>query len=139
MKNLMKAAWKGIRISAALFVLTCLIRGLSAGEESFASGVGMARMCAATFAIGLGFGVPTLIYRTGLPTALKVLIHMGVGVVVMLAASLAVGWIDFSRGWLPCLLVAVVQIAVAFLVWLLSWIRSRKDAKEMNERVAAKE
>ncbi len=138
MKNLMKAAWNGIRISAALFVLTCLIRGLSAGEESFASGVGMARMCAATLGIGLGFGVPTLIYRTGLPMALKVLIHMGVGVAVMLAASLAVGWIDFSRGWLPCLLAAVLQIAIAFLVWLLSWIRSRKDAKEMNERVAAK-
>ena len=80
-----------------------------------------------------------MIYETELPTALIVLIRMGTGIVVMLAASLAVGWIDFSRGWLPCLLVALVQIAVAFLIWLLSCVRLRKDAKEMNERVAEKQ
>lgn len=134
----MKAAWSGIRLAAVVFILTSLFRALPAGEESFASGIGMARMCLATLVIGVGFGVPSLIYATELPTGLKVLIHMGIGVVVMLAASLAVGWIDFSRGWLPCLLVALVQIAVAFLIWLLSCVRLRKDAKEMNERVAEK-
>ena len=135
----MKAAWSGIRLAAVVFILTSLFRALPAGEESFASGIGMARMCLATLVIGVGFGVPSLIYATELPTGLKVLIHMGIGVVVMLAASLAVGWIDFSRGWLPCLLVALVQIAVAFLIWLLSCVRLRKDAKEMNERVAEKQ
>lgn len=139
MKNVMKAAWSGIRLAAVVFILTSLLRALPAGEESFASGIGMARMCLATLVIGVGFGVPSLIYATELPTGLKVLIHMGIGVVVMLAASLAVGWIDFSRGWLPCLLVALVQIAVAFLIWLLSCVRLRKDAKEMNERVAEKQ
>lgn len=139
MKNVMKAAWSGIRLAAVVFILTSLFRALPAGEESFASGIGMARMCLATLVIGVGFGVPSLIYATELPTGLKVLIHMGIGVVVMLAASLAVGWIDFSRGWLPCLLVALVQIAVAFLIWLLSCVRLRKDAKEMNERVAEKQ
>ena len=139
MKNVMKAAWSGIRLAAVVFILTSLFRALPAGEESFASGIGMARMCLATLVIGVGFGVPSLIYATELPTGLKVLIHMGIGVVVMLAASLAVGWIDFSRGWLPCLLVALVQIAAAFLIWLLSCVRLRKDAKEMNERVAEKE
>ena len=139
MRNVMKAAWRGIRLAAAVFVLTSLFRGLSAGEEQFASGLGMARMCIATLVIGVGFGVPSLIYETGLPTGLKVLIHMGAGIVVMLATSLAVGWIDFSRGWLPCLLVALVQIALAFLLWLLSSVRMRKDAKEMNERIAEKQ
>lgn len=139
MKNVMKAAWSGIRLAAVVFILTSLFRALPAGEESFASGIGMARMCLATLVIGVGFGVPSLIYSTELPTGLKVLIHMGIGVVVMLAASLAVGWIDFSRGWLPCLLVALVQIAVAFLIWFLSCVRLRKDAKEMNERVAEKQ
>ena len=139
MKNVMKAAWSGIRLAAVVFILTSLFRALPAGEESFASGIGMARMCLATLVIGVGFGVPSLIYATELPTGLKVLIHMGIGVAVMLAASLAVGWIDFSRGWLPCLLVALVQIAVAFLIWLLSCVRLRKDAKEMNERVAEKQ
>lgn len=138
MKNLLKAAWRGIRISTALFVLSSLLRGLNMGEESFASGIHMARMCMATLVIGVGFGVPAVVYETGLPTGLKVLIHMGTGIIVMLASSLAVGVIDFSRGWLPCLLVALVQIALAFLLWLLTSLRLRKDAKAMNERVAAK-
>lgn len=79
-----------------------------------------------------------MIYETELPTALIVLIRMGTGIVVMLAVSLVVGWIDFSRGWLPCLLVVLVQIALAFLFWLLSFIRARRDVKKMNERIAEK-
>lgn len=136
MKNIMKAAWRGISLSAVVFVLSCLILGLNGGELKFASGIGMARMCIAVLVIGAGFGIPSRIYETELPTGLKVLIHMGVGIVVMLAASVWAGWIDLSRGWLACLLAAAVQIALAFLLWALSCVRVRRDAKQMNERIA---
>ena len=99
MKKVLNAAWRGIRISAVVFLISCMIQGFSGGAEKFTTGAHMAYMCIAAIVIGIGFGVPSLIYETDLPTSLKVLIHMGVGTVVMLAASLAVGWIDFSRGW----------------------------------------
>ena len=135
----MKAAWRGISLSAVVFVLSCLILGLIGGELKFASGIGMARICAAVLVIGLGFGIPSMIYGTELPTGLKVLIHMGTGTIIMLAASIWVGWIDFSRGWLPCLLIAAFQIAVAFILWLLTCVQTKKDAKEMNEVIEKKD
>lgn len=139
MKKLLNAAWSGIALSAAVFVVSCMLIGFRYGEAQFASGIGMARMCVAVLVIGLGFGVPSLIYETELPTGLKVLIHMGTGVIVMLATSLAIGWIDFSRGWKACLLYAALQIAVAFILWLLTCVRIKKDAKQMNERIEEKE
>lgn len=139
MKKLLNAAWSGIVLSAVVFVAACMLIGLRYGEDRFADGIGMARMCAAVLAIGLGFGVPSMIYDTELPTGLKVLIHMGTGTIVMLAVSIWVGWIDFSRGWLPCLLIAAVQIAFAFILWLLTCVRIKKDAKQMNERIDNKD
>ena len=139
MKKVLNAAWKGIALSAAVFIVSCMLIGFSRGDAKFADGIGMARMCIAVIVIGVGFGVPSLIYGTELPTGLKVLIHMGTGVIVMLAASIAVGWIDFSRGWLPCLLIAAVQIAAAFILWFVSCVRIKKDAKTMNERIADKD
>lgn len=138
MKKLLNAAWSGIALSAAVFVVTSMLIGFALGEAQFASGSSMARMCVAALVIGLGFGVPSLIYETELPTGLKVLIHMGTGVIVMLATSLVIGWIDFSRGWLPCLLIAGIQIAVAFILWLLTCVRIKKDAEDMNKRIEDK-
>ena len=138
MKKILNAAWKGISVSAVLFVVSCMVKGFSGGEEKFASGFGMAYLCLAAIAIGIGFGVPSLIYGTELPTGLKVLIHMGTGILVMLAVSAAVGIIDFSRGWKICLVTAGVQISIAFAIWALSCVRIRRLAKAMNERISEK-
>lgn len=138
MKKLLSAAWSGIVLAAVVFVVACMLIGFRNGEAQFADGIGMGRMCAAVIVIGLGFGIPSMVYDTGLPTGLKVLIHMGTGTIIMLAVSIWVGWIDFSRGWLPCLLIAAVQIAVAFILWLLTCVKTKKDAKEMNERIEQK-
>lgn len=139
MKNVLKAAFRGIQYSAVVFVLVCMIRGFLGGAEKFASGIGMAYTCIAVIVIGIGFGIPTLIYGTELSVGLKVLIHMGTGIVVMLITSVAVGWIDLSAGWLPCLIAAAVQIGLAFAVWTISCVRIRKDARQMNERIAQKQ
>ena len=139
MKKVLNAAWSGIVLSAVVFVAACMLIGFNHPEDQFADGLGMAYMCIAVLVIGAGFGIPSLIYETELPTGLKVLIHMGTGTIIMLATSIVIGWIDFSRGWLPCLLIAGMQIAVAFILWLLTCVRIRKDAKQMNEAVEKKE
>ena len=139
MKKVFNAAWSGVALSAVVFIIACMFIGFRYGYDKFANGYGMARMCIAVLVIGLGFGIPSLIYETELPTGLKVLIHMGTGTIVMLATSIVIGWIDFSRGWLPCLLIAGIQIAVAFILWLLTCVRTSKDAKQMNDAIENKE
>ncbi|MBO4306537.1 MAG: DUF3021 domain-containing protein [Clostridia bacterium] len=139
MKKIVNAAMRGIYLSALVFLLACMNKGFSAPEAQMFTGKSMAYSCIAVLVTGAGFGLPSLIYRTKLPTALKVLIHMGTGVIVMLAVSIAVGWIDLARGWLPCLIAALTQTALAFLIWVLTCVRIRRDAKQMNERIAEKQ
>ena len=139
MKTIFGAAWGGIRVACIVFVFLCMILGFMGGKEVFASGTQMALSCIAILVIGAGFGIASLIYLTELPTGLKVLIHMGTGIIIMLAVSIAVGWIDFKNGWKPCLMFALMQIAAAFIAWAVDWAQARRAAKRMNERIAEKE
>ena len=139
MKKIVRSAWEGIRIAAVIYMLFCIILGLRSGGEVFANGTGIALSCIAAFMIGAIFGIASLIYGTELPVWLKVLIHMGVGIIAMLAISVAVGWIDFSRGWIACLLFAALQIAAAFIAWTFDCLSIKNLAKKMNERVAEKQ
>ena len=139
MKKVIKAAGEGIRTAAIVFMVFCIILGLRRGGEVFANGTGIALSCIAAFVIGAIFGIASLIYGTELPTWLKVLIHMGVGITAMLAISIAVGWIDFSRGWKSCLLFIALQIAAAFIAWAVDCLSIKNLARKMNERMAEKQ
>ena len=139
MKKAFKSAWSGICTAALMYLVLCFVLGLSAGEEKFASGYGMARSVAAVAIIGVGVGLPTLVYETELPTGLKVLIHMGIGCLVMTGASILAGWLRPEQGWKPFLAMLCAELACAFLVWGLGLLRSRKLAKQMNDRLREKE
>ena len=135
MKKALSAAWNGVSIAAFIFVLSSLILGLAAGGQTFASGQTMARTAAATILIGLGFGLPSLIYETDLSLALQTVIHMGTGCLVMTAAAL---WLRPEMGAGPFLAVLAGQIALAFLIWGGQLLRARSLARQVNRRIADK-
>ena len=123
------AAWGGIRTAALVYLALCFVFGLMAGEEKFSSGCGMARSVAAVAIIGVGFGLPSLVYETELPMALKVLIHMGIGCLVMTGASILAGWLRPEQGLKPFLAMLGVEIASAFLIWGWGLLRAKRLAK----------
>ena len=138
MKKALKSAWSGVCTAALMYLALCFVLGLSAGEEKFASGYGMARGVAAVVLTGIGFGLPALVYETELPMALKVLIHMGIGCMVMTGASILAGWLRPERGLIPFLVTLGVQIALAFLIWAYSFHRAKRLARAVNEQLRAK-
>ena len=139
MKKACKAAWGGIRTAALVYLAYCFVMGLSAGAEKFASGFGMARSVAAVAVIGVGFGLPSLIYETELPMALKVLIHMGIGCLVLTGASILAGWLRPELGLKPFLVMLGAELVCAFLVWGWGLLRARRLAKQLNDRLREKE
>ena len=139
MKKALKSAWRGVCTTALMFLALCFVFGLIGGEEQFASGYGMARSVAAVVLIGIGFGLPALVYETELPMALKVLIHMGIGCTVMTGASLLAGWLRPEQGLKPFLATLGVQLACAFLIWGWNLLRAYKLAKQMNDRMQEKQ
>ena len=139
MKKALKSAWSGVCTAALMYLALCFVFGLMAGEEKFSSGYGMARSVAAVVLIGIGFGLPALVYETELPMALKVLIHMGIGCLVMTGASILAGWLRPEQGLKPFLAMLGVEIASAFLIWGFGLLRCRKLAKAMNDRLQEKQ
>ena len=86
--------------------------------------------------VGLGFGVPTIVYRKeNLPMPIRVLIHMGIGCVIYTIVAYAVGWIGGSATITQGIIIAVIQLAVAFLIWFLFMRYYRAEAKKMNDRI----
>ena len=138
MKKAMNSAWGGIRSAALVYLALCFVMGLSTGEERFASGYGMARGIAAVVLIGVGFGLPALVYETELPMGLKMLIHMGIGCTVMTGASILGGWLRPELGLKPFLAMLGVELASAFLLWAFCLLRARRLAREMNDRLREK-
>ena len=139
MKKALKSAWSGVCTAALMYLALCFVFGLIGGEEQFASGYGMARSVAAVVLIGIGFGLPALVYETELPMALKVLIHMGIGCTVMTGASILAGWLRPEQGLKPFLATLGVQLACAFLIWGWNLLRAYKLAKQMNDRMQEKQ
>lgn len=139
MKKVLSAAWGGIKIASTVFVISSFFVALFAEEGVFASTSGMLRYCLSTFAIGLGFGIPSLIYETELSMPVKVLVHMGIGCAVMIAAAIINGWARVENGGiLVSIAIIAGQIAIAFIIWFIQLQKSKKLAREMNKKLGMK-
>lgn len=138
MKKVLSAAWSGIKIACTVFIISSFFVALTAEEGTFASTSGMLRLCISTFAIGLGFGIPSLIYETELSMPVKVLVHMGIGCAVMIAAAIVNGWARVENGgiWVSLAIIAG-QVAIAFIIWFIQYRRAKKLAERINGKLDA--
>ena len=88
--------------------------------------------------IGLGFGVPTIVYRKDdLPVPVRAIIHMGIGCVVYTIVAYAVGWMGGSATFGQGIVIVAIQLAVAFLIWFLFRRHYRAEAEKMNDKIQA--
>ena len=92
-------------------------------------------MAVGSILVGLGFGVPTVVYhKENLPLPIRVIIHMGIGCAIYTAVAFAVGWFGGSATFVQGLIIAGIQLAVAFIIWFCFMRYYRKEAKEMNDK-----
>ena len=95
------------------------------------------KMAIATVVIGLGFGIPAVVYdNEKLSLFTQTIIHMGTGCIIMTVTAYLVGWIPMNHG--PLLMIAILleEIAVAFGIWFLFYLQQKKLVKQMNQRIS---
>lgn len=89
---------------------------------------------------GLGFSVPSLIYRNeNLSRGLQVLIHLGIGFVIYISVALYAGWIPTEFGLLPVAISIAVSVVFTLLIWLCFSFYYRKQAEKINEKIIEKQ
>ena len=135
-KDMAKSTVVSIGMSMTIFCLIGMVFDLIGGGRFSLDHYRFTKMVIGCMIIGLGFGLPTFIYRKdSLPMPVRVIIHMGTGCVIYTIVAYAVGWMGDSGSLLKGIVAAVVQIAVAFIIWYLFMRYYRREARQMNDRI----
>lgn len=138
MKDLLKSTCISIGMALTIFCLVGVVFDIGFGGNFNLDGYRFTRMVVGCVLVGLGFGVPTIVYRKDhLPMPVRVLIHMGIGCIIYTIVAYAVGWIGGSATILQGILIAAIQMAVAFVIWFLFMRHYRAEAKKMNDKIQA--
>jgi hypothetical protein len=137
-KDLVKSSVISIGMAMTIFCLVGVVFDVGYKGNFSLDDYRFTKMVAGCVLVGLGFGVPTIVYRKdNLPMPIRVIIHMGIGCVVYTIIAYAVGWIGGSATIGQGILIAAIQLAAAFLIWFLFMKHYRAEAKRMNDRIQA--
>ena len=137
-KDLAKSTLISIGMAMAIFCLAGIVFDIGYKGNFSLENYRFTKMVVGCVLVGLGFGVPTIVYRKeNLPMPIRVLIHMGTGCVIYTIVAYAVGWIGGSATVTQGIIIALIQLAVAFLIWFLFMRYYRAEAKKMNDRIQA--
>ena len=93
-------------------------------------------MALGSLGIGLGFGIPCLVYTNEkLSRSVQISVHMVTGCTVMLAIAFLVGWIPTDKGLFPSLLAILSMLLTAFIIAVFTYRRQKKLAKRINREL----
>lgn len=135
-RDMLRSAAIGIGLSMAIFCLAGLVFDIEYGGHFSLDNYRFTKMVIGCIIIGLGFGVPTVVYRNeNLPMPVRVIIHMGIGCAVYTPVAFAVGWMGGAASIWQGVLSAIIHLAVAFGIWFLFMRYYRREAEEMNEKI----
>ena len=125
-----------VAISSFLFLLSSLIADLNMGGAYSASGYSVTKMALGSLGIGLGFGIPCLVYTNEkLSRSVQISVHMVTGCTFMLAIAFLIGWIPTDKGRLPSLLAILSMLLTAFIIAVFTYRRQKKLAKRINREL----
>ena len=137
-KDLLKSTVISIGMALTIFCLVGVFFDIYYGGNFSLENYGYTKMALGSIIVGLGFGVPTIVYnKDSLPMPVKVILHMGIGCAVYTAVAFAVGWFGASTTVGQGIVIAAIQLLVAFVIWFCFMRYYRKEAKKMNEKIQA--
>lgn len=138
MKELLKSTAISIGMAMAIFCFAGIVFDIGYGGNFSLDNYQFTKMVIGSVLVGLGFGVPTIVYREdNLPMPIRVIIHMGIGCVVYTVVAYAVGWIGGAATIGQEIMIVAIQFGIAFIIWFLFMRYYRAEAKKMNDRIQA--
>ena len=136
MKDLLKSIVISIGMALAIFSFVGIIFDVTGGGVYTLENYRYTKMVIASVIVGLGFGVPTMVYKSDkLPMPVKVLVHMGIGCIIYTIVAFSVSWLGGAASVTQGILIACIQLAVAFIIWFCFMRYYRKEVDEMNQKI----
>ncbi len=136
MKDLLKSVVISIGMAMTIFCLVGIVFDIGYKGSFSLENYKFTKMVTGCVLIGLGFGVPTIVYRKeSIPMPIKVLIHMGTGCVIYTVVAYAVGWMGGVTNIWQGIIIGAIQLAVAFIIWFCFVRYYKAEARKMNEKI----
>ena len=137
-KDLIKSTVISIGMALTIFCLVGIVFDVGYGGNFSMENYRFTKMVVGSIFVGLGFGLPTIVYnRESLPMPIRVVIHMGIGCVIYTIVAYTVGWFGGSATVTQGILIASIQLLVAFIIWFCFMRYYRREAKKMNDKIQA--
>lgn len=134
-RNLLSAVMCSISISMSIFVIIGVIKDFYSGGSFALQHYAYSRMALGCLAVGLGFGIPSVVYdRDNLSLLTKTLIHMGVGCTVMIITSWLIGWIPHEQG-IGTVLIIACELLSSVAIWYFFYLHQKKLVREINQKI----
>lgn len=134
--DLVRSTVISICMSMLIFCFVGVVYDISDGGNFALINYGFTKMIVGCIIVGLGFGIPTIVYQNdSLPMPVKVIVHMGIGCAIYTAVAFAVGWIGGAGTIGKGILIACIQLVVAFVIWFIFFKHYKKEAELMNKRI----
>lgn len=136
MKYLIKNTITSIGIALTVFCVTGMVFDIAYDGNFSLDNYQFSKMVIGCIIVGLGFGLPTMIYhKDNLPMPFKIIIHMGTGCVIYTIVAYTVGWLGGTSSILHGIIATIFQIALAFIIWGGFMLHYRNDVRKMNEKI----
>ena len=85
---------------------------------------------------GFGFSLPSFIYeREDIPLPIQVLFQMGIGMAVLFAIAIYLGWMTITMGIGPILEWVVIAFIFGAIFWIGFYLYYSYEAKEINKKL----
>ena len=139
LKDMIKSALISIIMSITIFVIVGVIIDITNHGVFTLDNYMFSKMILACIFVGLGFGIPSIIYQfENIPLAIKTIIHLGIGLFIYFVSAINVGWIPTHAGKLACVITIIGVIAITLIIWSCFMIFNKNLAKKMNDAIQAK-
>lgn len=137
-KDLIRSTVISIGIAMVIFCIAGIVFDVKYAGNFSMENYQFTKMVIGCVLIGLGFGIPSVVYRKDtLPMPIRVIIHMGTGLVVYTIVAYSIGWIGSSASIGEGIICGFIQVTVAFVIWFLFMCYYKQEAKKMNDRIQA--
>lgn len=140
MKTLFSLLVKGIGTALAAFTILGVIWDIINGGSYTMTDWKYTQMVIAAIVVGIGYSIPALIYySSNIPYPIKILFHMGIGSIIFIIVSFAVGWVPSSLGMKECIIAIVSELSIACILWFCFHLYYKKVAQKINEKIKNRE
>lgn len=133
LKNLLMGASWGVTVNMVCLIIEVAINADFLKSISQFDFIKYA-VCAAI--VGVGFWLPSVIYdNPNIAMPVKVVVHLGIGFSIYLAAAIFAGWINTDYGVLYAVISIAISILFTLLIYMCFYLYYRKEAAVMNTKI----